>query len=154
MPNFTLCIMTLFASFYTNSSSSIEVWNPAVYTVCVPSTLNREGILKTIQHVQLVRGVCLCLYKSVNVCGDCSGRWETGGLTRMYGCFNIHLQTFFYRHSLLLSPHNTPLRSHTHTHTPTTTLLVPLRPLLQHSPRADKSQVCLESRAASVRASS
>lgn len=40
--------------------------------------------------------------------GGCSGPWETGGLTRMYGCFKIHLQAFFYCHSPLLSAHNTP----------------------------------------------
>lgn len=40
--------------------------------------------------------------------GGSTGPWETGGLTRMYGCFKIHLQAFFYCHSPLLSAHNTP----------------------------------------------
>lgn len=31
-----------------------------------------------------------------------------GGLTRMYGCFKIHLQAFFCCHSPFLSAHNTP----------------------------------------------
>lgn len=47
----------------------------------------------------------------------CSGPWETGGLTRMYDYFNIHLQTFFCRHSLLLSPYNTPHPTSSLTHT-------------------------------------
>lgn len=66
--------------------------------------------------------VCVCVWMCLYVCGrwgGCSGLWKTGGLTRMYGCFKIHLQAFFYRHSLLLPPHNTPhpTSSNTHTHT-------------------------------------
>lgn len=59
-----------------------------------------------------------CLYVLLHLCncvlfvcwrrGGSTGPWETGGLTRMYGCFKIHLQAFFYCHSPLLSAHNTP----------------------------------------------
>lgn len=69
-------------------------------------------------RVCMAVGICarMCLY-SCGRWGGCSGLWKTGGLTRMYGCFKIHLQAFFYRHSLLLSPQSAPYPTSTHTRT-------------------------------------
>lgn len=71
--------------------------------------------------------MCVCLLFTVclYLCpcgrqGDCSGPWETGGLTRMYDSFNIHLQTFFlpsFTPSLSLQHTSSHLITHTYTHT-------------------------------------
>lgn len=65
----------------------------------------------------------------------------------MYGCFNIHLQTFFYRHSFLLHTLH-PTSPHKHTHAPTTNPPYAfMSTVTAFSPRAEKPEAGFESRA-------
>ncbi len=121
--------------FCENFNSSIPRQDCENNPVCVVSD-GRMFVPCFLFVLNVCVRVCVCVCVCVRW-GDCSGRWETGGLTRMYGCFKIHLQTFFYRHSLLLSPHKTPhpTSSHTHisnTHTHTHTHTLQQQPSLCH----------------------
>lgn len=118
---------------YTNR---IKIWQPACISVYVGTLSlhhqdrNSENspvciIIAVAEwlylvYVRVCMTVCICARRCLYSCGrwgGCSGLWKTGGLTRMYGCFKIHLQAFFHRHSLLLSLQSTPYPTSTHTRT-------------------------------------